>query len=123
MAHPRLSRQPEPDFHGQDPAGLGVGVAVVGHMVAVLAGYLAAGWELQRAGGPETDLDAGDRFGVNAMGLAAFGVAEAAVLGICLATGLTALARNRTRFGGGVLAGWMVGLVLMGICGALQFIG
>jgi hypothetical protein len=115
---------PEPEFHGQDPAGLGVGVAVVGHGFAVVVGYLAADWMLRRAGGPDANLDAGDRFGTSGIALAAFGAAEAAVLAICLTVGLRAIARDRNRFGTGVLAGWAVGLLLMCTCGALSlFVG
>src|SRR5688500_10335432 len=103
------------DFHGQDPAGLGVGVAVAGHGLAIMAAYVVAGWELDRAGGPDADLDGGDRFAVNASWLVTFGAAETVVLAVCLAVGVSALIRQRTRFGGGVLVGWVVGLVLAGV--------
>ena len=110
----------ELDFHGQDPAGLGVGVAAVGHALAVMAAYLVAGWQWDRAGGPDANLDAGDRFAVNVSWVVTFGAAEVVVLGACLVVGVGALIRQRTRFGGGVLVGWVVGLVLVGACGLLR---
>jgi hypothetical protein len=112
----------EPEFHGQDPIGLGAGVAVVGHGAAVIAAYLAADWVLQPAGGPDVNLDAGDRFGANAAWLAVFGVAEVIVFTVCLAMGVSALARHRTRFGGGILGGWVVGLVVAAVCGVGQLV-
>lgn len=110
------------DFHGQDPAGLGVGVAVAGHAVAFVLAYLAASWGLPRAGGPDANLDAGDRLGANVIWMATFGAAEAVLLGLYLAIGASAPVRDRTRFFSGVLGGWMVGLVLFGACGAAQVV-
>lgn len=112
----------EPDFHGQDPIGLGVGVAIAGHGAAVMTAYLAAGWVLQPAGGPNADLGAGDRFAANATWLAVFGVAEVIVFAICLAVGVGALVRHRKKFGSGILGGWVVGLVLVAVCGAAQVV-
>lgn len=109
------------DRYRQDPVGLGVGVAVVAHAIAFAAAYVAAGWELQRAGGPATDLDAGGRFAVNLIWLIAFGAAQVIVLGLCLLIGISAILLDRTRFGWGVLGGWLAGLIVVGACGVALF--
>ena len=102
------------DFQGQDQAGLGVGAAVAGHGIAAVAASLVTA-RVRGDGAPDAAV-------INADWIVAFGAAEAVVFVICMAIAITAFVRDRTRFGTGILGGWVAGLILVGTCGAAQLV-
>jgi len=111
---------PVPARRRAGAAAAGAGAALSGHLVAV-AMFYCAGWAAGGYRGNSDDLEAGGRFGVALFSFAGLGVAELALLGICVSVAAVRW-RGRPWFAAGLLAGWGVGVVaLLAIIAALLY--
>lgn len=85
------------------PAIVGAAISLAGHGLAVGATMATA---IALGGGPNADLDAGGRYAALAFVIPAYGAAQLALLGICVA--------SWRRLGSaslpGIVVGWVLGL-------------
>ncbi|GIH12058.1 hypothetical protein Raf01_02300 [Rugosimonospora africana] len=86
----------------------GLVVPLAGQGIAVWASMAVA---IANGGGPNADLDAGEKFGVLVPSVLAYGSAELMLLGICVALPLTLSLFLRSRASSGLVVGLAAGRV------------
>ena len=97
------------------PAAVGAVVALAGHGLAVGVTMIAA---VAVGGGSNADLDSGDKWGVLMIAAVTYGIAQIALIGVCIAA--------RGRLGPlslrGLIPGWLLGLgaSIFFLCGGLS---
>ncbi|MEU8234624.1 hypothetical protein AB0C12_33970 [Actinoplanes sp. NPDC048967] len=87
------------------PAVTGAVVALAGHGVAVGATMIAA---VNAGGGPDADLDTGEKAGVLVIIATTYGIAQIVLLGACIASRW----RLGPRSSPGLVLGWLLGLAV-----------
>jgi hypothetical protein len=85
------------------PAVTGAVVALAGHGVAVGVTMVAA---VNAGGGPNADLDTGEKAGVLVIVATTYGIAQIVLLGVCIALRW----RLGPRSSRGLVLGWLLGL-------------
>jgi hypothetical protein len=103
--------EPVPARRKAGAVAVGAGAAMVGHLLTVAAFY-AAGWAIGGYRGNSDELEAGGRFAVAFVSLAAFAFAQTVLLSVCVPVA-GVLWRRRPGFAVGVLAGWGAGVVVL----------